>query len=78
MIEYSDIPGNASLGEEPGRFARACRCLESVGVNVLQKPHGSPAFLVMIPSSQVLEADELKLRLDRIPPLRWGEDFDLS
>lgn len=78
MIEYSEFPETPAPGEEPGRFARACRWLESVGVNVPQKPHGSPAIHVMIPPSLTLEADELKLRLDRIPPLRWGEDFDLS
>lgn len=60
------------------QVARACRWLESAGVNVPRKPDGSPAIHVMISPSLALEADDLKLRLDRIPPLRAGEDFDLS
>lgn len=55
------------------QIARACRWLESAGVNVPRKPDGQPDIIVEIAPSFALDAEDVKANRDRLPPLRAGE-----
>jgi UDP-N-acetylglucosamine/UDP-N-acetylgalactosamine diphosphorylase len=52
---------------------RACRWLEAGGVAVPRKPDGSPDCVVAISPRFALDADEVRAKASRIPPLRPGD-----
>lgn len=49
---------------------RAVHWLESAGVTVPKKDDGSPDCILEIAPSFALEKDEIKAKLDQIPPIK--------
>lgn len=60
------------------QIARACRWLESAGVEVPCKPDGSPDLIVSISPLFALDAEEVRAKLPTIPSLRPGMNLWLE